>query len=57
MDEQESLRRSREYMDEVQREANADFEGDYVATYDGRLVPRDVYEDLMDRADAARARG
>lgn len=57
MDEQESLRRSREYMDEVQREANADFEGDYVTCYDGRLVPRDVYEDLMARADAARARG
>ena len=57
MDEQEMIRRSREYMGEVQREANADFEGDYVTTYDGRLVPRDVYEDLMARADAARARG
>ncbi len=51
---QESLLRSAEYRDEVQRECNRDFEGDYVTTYDGRLVPRDVFEELMARADAAR---
>lgn len=57
MDKQESLRRAAAYREEVQREANADFEGDYVTTHDGRLLPRDVFEDLMARADAARARG
>ena len=51
------IRRSREYREEVQRECNNDFEGDYVTTHDERLLPRDVYEDLMARADAARARG
>ena len=54
---QESLRRAAAYRDEVQRECNEDFEGDYVTTYDGRLVPRDVFEELMARADAHRNGG